>query len=105
VSLDEAEGSRAMPYRFLDNGKIRFEWPAEKAREVFLVGDFNRWDEKSHRLQKSAKNRYQIELEIPPGKYQFKFLIDGIWYNDPDADEYEYNAWGSEDSVIWVRSH
>ncbi len=91
-----------MPYVKLKNGKVKFISPTPDAHNVFLVGDFNQWNERSHRLRRTGSKRYELEMEIPPGRYRFKYLIDGVWWNDPDAEEYAPNPWGSEDSVISV---
>jgi 1,4-alpha-glucan branching enzyme len=91
-----------MPYKKLKNGKIRFIWPVRDECDIYLVGDFNQWNEKSHPLRRTETENYELELEIPPGKYRFKYLVDGVWWNDPDAEEYAPNPWGSEDSVIWI---
>lgn len=89
-------------YQRLNNGKVKFIWPDDDARRVYLVGDFNKWDERSLPMRKRRGRGFELELAIPPGKYTFKYLIDGIWWNDPDADDYARNSWGSEDSVILV---
>jgi 1,4-alpha-glucan branching enzyme len=91
-----------MAYQKLKNGKIRFVWPDCGVRDIFLVGDFNQWNERSHPLRRIKDRSYELELEIPPGKYRFKYLVDGVWWNDPDAEEYAPNPWGSEDSVIRI---
>jgi 1,4-alpha-glucan branching enzyme len=91
-----------MPYQVLKNGKVKFVWRNAVADRVFLVGDFNRWDERSHPMRKTKGRNFELEVKIPPGRYQFKYLVDGIWWNDPDAEEYVDNFWGSEDSVIQV---
>lgn len=91
-----------MSFLKLPNGKIRFTCPTRKGKRAFLVGDFNCWDEHSHRMKQDNKDQLQLDLDIPPGKYNFKYLVDGVWWNDPDADDYAQNSWGSEDSVIKV---
>lgn len=91
-------------YKRLHNGKIKFIWPDRNPDMVYLVGDFNKWDEHSLPMQKRQNQGFELVLEIPPGKYTFKYLIDGVWWNDPDADDYTNNFWGSEDSVIMVRN-
>jgi 1,4-alpha-glucan branching enzyme len=91
-----------MPYQVRKDGKVKFVWQNCLAENVYLVGDFNRWNEESHPMRKTKGLRFELEVKIPPGRYQFKYLIDGVWWNDPDADEYVDNFWGSEDSVILV---
>jgi 1,4-alpha-glucan branching enzyme len=92
----------AMPYVKLANGRVRFIWPDCSACSVFLVGDFNDWNERSHPLRKANAEKYELEVHLRPGNYRFKYLIDGIWWNDPDAEAYEPNPWGSEDSIIRI---
>jgi 1,4-alpha-glucan branching enzyme len=91
-----------MSYDKLKDGKVRFVWPGKNVDTIYLVGDFNQWNEKSHPLRRTEARDFELELEIPPGKYRFKYLVDGVWWNDPDAEEYAPNPWGSEDSVIRI---
>jgi 1,4-alpha-glucan branching enzyme len=91
-----------MPYKVLKSGKVKFFWRNPSAHRVYLVGDFNRWDEHSHPMRKMADEKFELALDLPPGQYQFKYLADGIYWNDPDADDYVDNYWGSEDSVIRI---
>jgi 1,4-alpha-glucan branching enzyme len=94
-----------MSFVKLENGKVRFIWPDSKADKVFLVGDFNEWNESSHPLRLTKSRRFELEMNISPGQHHFKYLIDGVWWNDPEADTYADNYWGSEDSVIMVESN
>jgi len=91
-----------MPYCKLKNGRIKFVWPGDEAGAIFLVGDFNQWNESSHKMRRTDARGFELEMEIPPGKYRFKYLVDGVWWNDPEAEEYAPNPWGSEDSVIRI---
>jgi hypothetical protein len=39
----------------------------------------------------------------PDSGYEFRFLLDGLtWENDPRADKYAPNIYGSENSVVAV---
>ena len=73
--------------------------PAEK---VCLVGDFNGWDETSLPMEKTPDGEWALEMKLRAGDYQFKYLVDGVFYNDNQADDYQPNYWGSEDSVVKV---
>lgn len=43
-----------------------------------------------------------LEVELPPGRHEYKFLVDGKdWWNDPDAPKTP-NLWGSENSYVDV---
>ena len=73
---------------------------------VHLVGDFNNWDQNSHRLKKLVKDdTYSIVVDLEKGKeYQFRYLLNGTdWVNEPSADKHIPTPFGdSENSVVIV---
>ena len=72
-----------------------------EAREVYLVGEFNNWNPRADRMAKT-KNGFRKTLRLSPGEYQYKFLVDGHWHNDPAAAKQVPNAFGTTNSVIRV---
>ena len=85
------------------DGRILFRFSCPKrGGPVFLVGDFNGWSERKHRMDRTPEGDWQIRLPLPPGRYAFKYLCRGDWFNDPQADDYTENAWGSVDSQITI---
>jgi hypothetical protein len=83
--------------------KVTFEVPAESAGErVCLCGDFNSWLPDATPLTRRKDGRFSGTLNLEQGRsYRFRYLIDGErWENDPNADEYVDNGFGSKDSVI-----
>ena len=40
-----------------------------------------------------------VKLE-PNTEYQFRYLIDGEWHNDWDADKYANNPYSGDNSVV-----
>ena len=81
--------------------KVSFSLPGIEAREVYVVGDFNKWNRTKHRMKKQKEN-WKVSVKLPAGEYKFKYLVDGNWLNDPAAHKYEGNPYGSEDSVVVV---
>ena len=81
--------------------KIIFKFRAGSAKKVCLAGDFNKWNEESHPMEKIG-DFWHLTLQLLPGEYRFKYLIDGFWHNDLEAHKYAPNAWGSDDSVVVV---
>ena len=80
-----------------------FQQPGSK--EVYLCGDFNHWSTLSLRMiQRDGDGRWEKRLILPPGRYEYKFLVDGAWVNDPKAAEAVPNRHGSLNSVLEVRS-
>jgi len=56
---------------------IKFYWN-EGGKEVFITGSFCEWD-KRLKMRKNKNNIFDIELLLPKGKYEFKFIVDNIW--------------------------
>lgn len=87
-------------------GKVRvtFELPSTMwAESVYLVGDFNNWDQNSMPMMQSrADAAWHITLELDKGReYQFRYLVNGTdWHNDWHADKYVPNQYGSDNSVV-----
>ena len=49
--------------------KFVYTLDASQAREVFLVGDFNDWDEEKHPLKKNAKGVWEKIAMLFPGRF------------------------------------
>jgi peroxiredoxin/mono/diheme cytochrome c family protein len=74
--------------RPLDGGKhevtFRYQAPAG-TKAVFLAGSFNGWKPDGHRMDgPDAEGRFTTRLELPAGKHEYKFVLDGkVWRHDP----------------------
>jgi hypothetical protein len=44
----------------------------------------------------------QTTVLLPPGRYHYKFLVDGGWQDDPRAKERTPNPFGTCDSVLEI---
>lgn len=83
--------------------KVTFELPAEYAGEqVCLCGEFNSWAADATPMAKRKDGRFSTTLTLPQGQsYRYRYLVDGErWVDDPAADEYVDNGFGSKDSVV-----
>ena len=56
---------------------IKFYWN-EGGKEVFITGSFCEWN-KRLKMHKNKNNIFEVELFLPKGKYEFKFIVDGSW--------------------------
>ncbi len=72
------------------------------AQSVILAGSFNKWDLKRTPLRKAANDEWKTTLWLPPGRYEYRFIVDGKWTDDPKAKESVRNAFGSTNSVVVV---
>lgn len=87
----------------------QFTCHASNAREVRLAGTFNGWSPTSTPLTKSANGQWTATLPLHPGRYEFKFLVDGVWCCEPGCDGPHHgcpncvgNAQGTMNRVINV---
>lgn len=64
--------------------QVEFSCNAPKATSVFVAGSFNDWrpDVTALHLDKSD-GQWSGTLALPPGRYEYKFVIDGQWCCDP----------------------
>jgi 1,4-alpha-glucan branching enzyme len=79
--------------------KVQFEFSAPEAREVFVAGEFNNWDGRANPLKKDKNGLWKITLPLTPGKYEYRFLTDGKWENDPSCSGCVPNKFGSQNCV------
>jgi 1,4-alpha-glucan branching enzyme len=83
--------------------KIEFSFNFPEAKEVFLAGDFNGWDLRSIPLQRSGKGAWETKLNLPPGRYEYKLMVDGAWVQDFGSTEMVSNPFGTHNSVLRVK--
>jgi len=96
-----------MKQRPTTNGKVSvtFELPAVDAHAACLCGDFNDWVEDAQPMRRRKDGIFATTMRLAPGAYQFRYLVDGDrWMNDWNADRYEHNAFGSDNSVVVVEA-
>lgn len=71
---------------------ITFSIQINSAKEVFLAGDFNKWNKNSIKLVKKDKNKWETIIPLPPGSYRYVYYVDGKKTLDPlnsKTDKYE----------------
>ncbi len=87
-----------------DECEVTFEFNAEDANEVALVGEFNSWQPIAMKRVGKEGSLFRTKVKLAKGgQYQFRYLIDGeIWQNDEAADAYWPNEHGSDNSVVFT---
>jgi len=60
----------------------------KNAKKVSLVGNFNNWDMFGLPMYKTADG-WKTKIDLPKGKYFYKFIVDENWTNDPKTPENE----------------
>lgn len=84
--------------------EVDFVLECNEAEHVYVCGEFNDWHPSCLRMIGGAENGlWAKRLALPPGRYEYKFVVDGNWLHDPAAPVNVHNAFGSLNSVVEVR--
>ena len=62
-----------------------FKLEAPEAREVTLCGAFNSPQRTFYPLRRDKHGVWRVCLALEPGIYRYRFLVDGMWQDDPKA--------------------
>ncbi|KAK1644772.1 hypothetical protein QYE76_062577 [Lolium multiflorum] len=73
-------------------------WP-NPASEVLLTGSFDGWTSQ-RRMERSERGIFSLNLRLYPGRYEIKFIVDGVWKNDPLRPT--LNNHGHENNLLMV---
>jgi len=84
-------------------GAVTFELSAPDASQVFVAGQFNGWNPSADALAKGDDGVFRITLDLPPGTYEYKFVVDGTWTEDPANPESVSDPYGGKNSVLTVK--
>jgi len=82
--------------------RVNFSLDAPGADSVYLAGDFNVWDRRKHPMKMSKNGVWQKTVMLFPGRYEYRFLVDGQWINDIQNPETCPNSFGTLNNVITV---
>jgi len=83
--------------------KVTFTVPAEDAKDVAVLGSFNDWNEKKAvKLKKLKSGTFKGSVDLAKdNSYEFRYLVDGTFINDEQADTYAWNDFaGTENGVL-----
>jgi chromosome partitioning protein len=94
---DDTSELREVLVRFSDN----------RAGDVRIAGDFNGWvPDKGVRSVIESDDGARVWtkiLHLPPGTYQYRYVVDGEWREDPVNDDTAPSPTGRVNSVLTVR--
>jgi chromosome partitioning protein len=96
----EAEEWTLSP-RVTDEGVV-FSVDAPGAQRVQLAGDFNGWEVEGCEMQPWG-HHWKSVLKLDPGRYRYRYVVDGEWKNDPLNSEVEPAPFGGYNSVVVVQ--
>ena len=72
------------------------------AHEVFIAGSFNEWRTCDTPMIRLNGGGWSAQLNLEPGRYEYRFIVDGEWADDPAATEWIPNPFGGANAVLEV---
>lgn len=94
--------NNAFTYR---NGNAQFYLPGHKdASNVYLSGTFNDWSTMKAPMV-ATDSGWIATIKLQPGKYLYKYIIDGKWATDPGNGLEEPDEQGIRNSVVFCPNH
>ncbi|UCD29112.1 MAG: AAA family ATPase [Planctomycetota bacterium] len=82
---------------------VLFTAHAPEATQVHLAGDFNSWcPDATPMVPCGDGDGFKALLPLAPGRYRYRYVIDGDWAKDPHNDYVEANPFGELNSVVEV---
>lgn len=86
TKLPEDDASVESPV--VNGNKVTFNYFDPTAKSVTLAGEMNSWDQSAEPLTYNEMTGFwSVEKELTPGKYEYKFVVNGgDWVVDPRND-------------------
>jgi 1,4-alpha-glucan branching enzyme len=82
--------------------RITFQYSVPDASKIYLAGSFNGWDSTARPLKQQKDGRWKTTVTFGLGVYEYRFIVDGNWHNDPQCEERRRNDFGDENCVLRV---
>ena len=84
--------------------RITFKFVAPEAEKVILAGSFNGWADGGTPLKRDSKGIWKTQVSLEPGTYEYRFVVDGHWRDDPECPSRTPNTFGSENCIREVET-
>jgi chromosome partitioning protein len=82
---------------------IKFITLYPRAKAVQIAGDFNNWKPQQTIMKASNDGKWELAMELAPGKYRYRMVVDGQWQQDPYNGNVEVNPYGEYNSILEVK--
>ena len=85
----------------VNNYEVTFRYAGNSGDAVYLAGTMNGWSTTANQLTNDGSNVYSCTVTLSSGVYEYKFVVNGGWYNDPSNSNY---VDGGDNNVVRVGS-
>jgi chromosome partitioning protein len=83
---------------------LLFIQPNGKACDLAIAGDFNGWNPATTPLRHDESlGVWQTCVDVPPGRYRYRLVVDGQWVQDPYNSYVESNPFGELNNIVVVQ--
>jgi 1,4-alpha-glucan branching enzyme len=82
--------------------RVQVTLDAPAAQQVHVTGTFCDWQANAQPLKKGRDGIWKTTLWLPPGRHEYRFVVDGQWRDDPKCGERVPNSFGTENCVLHV---
>ena len=79
-----------------------FSIAAPDAGQVFLAGEMTDWDAGKVAMQRDENGTWHTALDLEPGQWLYKFVVDGQWVQDPATPDHDADGQGGQHSFMFV---
>ena len=79
-----------------------FSLSAPDAKQVFLAGEMTDWDTAKKPMTRDASGTWHATLDLEPGEWLYKFVVDGQWVHDPATPDHDADGRGGQHSFVFV---
>jgi len=84
------------------DGSMIFRLPGyPDADQVSVAATFNNWSTTANPMR-YLDGWWITEINLPPGKHQYRYVVDGSWISDPTNPEKVEDGGGNVNSIIVV---
>jgi hypothetical protein len=97
IHLDDFDPSRGRSD--IRRARTEFSLHAPDAACVCVAGTFNEWSPSETPLIKGGDGVWNLVTYLEPGLYEYRFVVDGVWLDDPLAAEAVPNPFGSKNCL------
>ena len=81
--------------------KVTFSIAAKEAATVSVVGNFNEWNTEATSLKKLKNGTFKGTVDLEKdAEYEFRYVVDGIYTNDEQADAYKWNDFAAAENGV-----
>lgn len=80
----------------------QFELVAPAAQAVWLAGEMTDWDLGKRPLHRDADGIWRLRVDLDPGEWVYKFVVDGRWVADPGTADHDADGQGGQHSFVFI---